>query len=157
MVKKVLIVNTSTDHFADSDVPTGLWLGELVHFYDLLHQNHVQIDIVNTKGGLTPIDPVSTSRFMLDKLTKKYLNDDTFMTLLKNSPSIKEVTPTDYNAVYFTGGHGVMYDFQEIQIFSALLQLSEKMAALFQLCVMVFVLFSTSKAVMDVTMSMANV
>ncbi|WP_164711914.1 type 1 glutamine amidotransferase domain-containing protein [Staphylococcus debuckii] len=111
VVKKVLIVNTSTDHFADSDVPTGLWLGELVHFYDLLHQNHVQIDIVNTKGGLTPIDPVSTSRFMLDKLTKKYLNDDTFMTLLKNSPSIKEVAPTDYNAVYFTGGHGVMYDF----------------------------------------------
>ncbi|WP_114604059.1 type 1 glutamine amidotransferase domain-containing protein [Staphylococcus sp. EZ-P03] len=111
MPKKVLIVNTSVDHFENFDVATGLWLGELVHFYDVMHRNHIQMDIVNTKGGATPIDPVSTSKLMLDKLTKQYQNNQAFMQLLETSPSIKTINPKDYDAVYFTGGHGVMYDF----------------------------------------------
>ena len=48
---------------------------------------------------------------MLDKVTKAYYNDHTFMEKLKNSPSISEANPETYDVIYFTGGHGVMFDF----------------------------------------------
>ena len=89
----------------------GLWLGELVHFYDYFNSEDYQIDLFNINGGETPIDPVSLNPLMLDKVTKAYYNDHTFMEKLKNSPSISEANPETYDVIYFTGGHGVMFDF----------------------------------------------
>ncbi|MFP4877501.1 type 1 glutamine amidotransferase domain-containing protein [Mammaliicoccus sciuri] len=110
-MKKIMIVNTSVDYYEGTRKPTGLWLGELVHFYDYFNTEDYQIDLFNINGGETPIDPVSLNPLMLDKLTKAYYNDHTFMEKLKNSPSISEANPEVYDVIYFTGGHGVMFDF----------------------------------------------
>lgn len=110
-MKKIMIVNTSADYYEGTRKPTGLWLGELVHFYDYFNTEDYQIDLFNINGGETPIDPVSLNPLMLDKLTKDYYNDHTFMEKLKNSPSISEANPKVYDVIYFTGGHGVMFDF----------------------------------------------
>lgn len=110
-MKKIMIVNTSVDYYEGTRKPTGLWLGELVHFYDYFNTEDYQIDLFNINGGETPIDPVSLNPLMLDKVTKAYYNDHTFMEKLKNSPSISEVNPEVYDVIYFTGGHGVMFDF----------------------------------------------
>lgn len=118
MMKKIMIVNTSSNHFEGTTKPTGLWLGELVHFYDHFNTADYQIDLFNVEGGSTPIDPVSLSTFMLDSVTKKYYNDEHFMGLLKNARSIDQAKPHEYDVIYFTGGHGVMFDFpnnKEIQ------------------------------------------
>lgn len=112
-MKKIMIVNTSTAQFGESDKPTGLWLGELVHFYDYFNTDDYQIDLFNIKGGNTPIDPVSLNTFMLDRVTKKYYKDEHFMDLLKNSKSIDYANPSEYDVIYFTGGHGVMFDFPD--------------------------------------------
>ncbi|EKF6269904.1 type 1 glutamine amidotransferase domain-containing protein [Staphylococcus pseudintermedius] len=112
-MKKIMIVNTSYDQFDGFDLPTGLWLSELVHFYDVFQNNpNYQLDIYNINGGETPIDPVSMNKVTLDRLTKKYYEDETFMRKLHDSPSIDEVDVTQYDVIYFTGGHGVMYDFR---------------------------------------------
>ncbi|MDO0957341.1 type 1 glutamine amidotransferase domain-containing protein [Mammaliicoccus sciuri] len=110
-MKKIMIVNTSADYYEGTRKPTGLWLGELVHFYDYFNTEDYQIDLFNINGGETPIDPVSLNPLMLDKVTKAYYNDHTFMEKLKNSLSIREANPETYDAIYFTGGHGVMFDF----------------------------------------------
>lgn len=110
-MKKIMIVNTSADYYEGTRKPTGLWLGELVHFYDYFNTEDYQIDLFNINGGETPIDPVSLNPLMLDKVTKDYYNDHTFMEKLKNSPSISEANPETYDVIYFTGGHGVMFDF----------------------------------------------
>ena len=110
-MKKIMIVNTSTEYYEGTRKPTGLWLGELVHFYDYFNTEDYQIDLFNINGDETPIDPVSLNPLMLDKLTKAYYNDHTFMENLKNSPSISEANPETYDVIYFTGGHGVMFDF----------------------------------------------
>ncbi|MCS4485876.1 type 1 glutamine amidotransferase domain-containing protein [Staphylococcus americanisciuri] len=110
-MKKIMIVNTSADYFAGTQKKTGLWLGELVHFYDYFQDKAVQIDLYNVNGGNIPIDPVSLRPFMLDKVTKRYYQDTQFMMLLKNTKSLHEATPQDYDVIYFTGGHGVMFDF----------------------------------------------
>ncbi|MCJ1778253.1 type 1 glutamine amidotransferase domain-containing protein [Mammaliicoccus sciuri] len=110
-MKKIMIVNTSADYYEGTRKPTGLWLGELVHFYDYFNTQDYQIDLFNINGGETPIDPVSLNPLMFDKVTKAYYNDHTFMEKLKNSPSISEANPETYDVIYFTGGHGVMFDF----------------------------------------------
>ena len=110
-MKKIMIVNTSAEYYEGTRKPTGLWLGELVHFYDYFNSEDYQIDLFNINGGETPIDPVSLNPLMLDKVTKAYYNDHTFMEKLKNSPSISEANPETYDVIYFTGGHGVMFDF----------------------------------------------
>lgn len=112
-MKKIMIVNTSTDHFGEFSKPTGLWLGELVHFYDYFNDGNYEIDIFSVKGGETPIDPVSLNAVFLDKVTKRYYDDESFMSKLKHSKSIKEADPTQYDVIYFTGGHGVMFDFPD--------------------------------------------
>ncbi|UXV29505.1 type 1 glutamine amidotransferase domain-containing protein [Mammaliicoccus sciuri] len=112
-MKKIMIVNTSADYYEGTHKPTGLWLGELVHFYDYFNTEDYQIDLFNINGGETPIDPVSLNPLMLDKLTKAYYNDHTFMEKLKNSPSISEANPETYDVIYFSGGHGVMFDFPD--------------------------------------------
>ena len=112
-----MIVNTSYDQFDGFDLPTGLWLSELVHFYDVFHNNpNYQLDIYNINGGETPLDPVSMNKVTLDRLTKKYYEDESFMQKLHHSPSIDEADVTQYDAIYFTGGHGVMYDLSLIHI-----------------------------------------
>lgn len=110
-MKKIMIVNTSAEYYEGTCKPTGLWLGELVHFYDYFNSEDYQIDLFNINGGETPIDPVSLNPLMLDKVTKAYYNNHTFMEKLKNSPSISEANPETYDVIYFTGGHGVMFDF----------------------------------------------
>ncbi len=112
-MKKIMIVNTSAEYYEGTRKPTGLWLGELVHFYDYFNSEDYQIDLFNINGGEIPIDPVSLNPLMLDKLTKAYYNDHTFMEKLKNSPSIREANPEIYDVIYFTGGHGVMFDFPD--------------------------------------------
>ena len=114
-MKKIMIVNTSSNKFGENDKPTGLWLSELVHFYDYFNTNGYQIDLFNIKGGDTPIDPVSLNTFMLDRVTKKYYKDEYFMGLLKNTQSISQANPKEYDVIYFTGGHGVMFDFPDNQ------------------------------------------
>ena len=98
-MKKIMIVNTSTDYFEGSSKAIGLWLGELVHFYDHFNSKNYQIDLFNINGGSTPIDPVSLKPFMLDSMTKKYYNNESFMGVLSNSQSINEAKPSEYDVI----------------------------------------------------------
>ena len=91
--------------------PTGLWLSELTHFYDVFENAGIEMDIVSPKGGEVPVDDRSLVSFMLDKASEKRYNDSTFMSLLKNTKSVNEVNPNDYDLIYFAGGHGAMWDF----------------------------------------------
>ena len=111
-MNKIMIVNTSHAQFDGTDKTTGLWLSELVHFYDeFQNDENFQVDLYNIKGGETPLDPVSLIPGILDKVTKRYYQEERFMAQLKLTPSIDTADPTAYDAIYFTGGHGVMYDF----------------------------------------------
>ncbi|PAK69064.1 type 1 glutamine amidotransferase domain-containing protein, partial [Lentilactobacillus parakefiri] len=60
------------DYFGNTEEPTGLWLSELVHFYDAFKHTNVDIDMFNITGGNTPIDPVSLNPLMFDNTTKAY-------------------------------------------------------------------------------------
>jgi putative intracellular protease/amidase len=113
-MKKALIVITS--HVGDwkIDRKTGYWLGEVTHFYHLLHDAGYEVDLVSPKGGTPPLDIKSiqsTDKF--DKINAKLNKDEVFQKKLNNTLKPEQINPKDYAVIYFAGGHGVMWDFPD--------------------------------------------
>jgi putative intracellular protease/amidase len=111
MKKRILIIVTNVNAYANKNLKTGLWLGELTHFLDIVHAQDYATDIVSIAGGEVPIDPESLAFFVADKSIKSYYKNSTFMQLLRTTKSIKDCNQANYDAIYLTGGHGTMYDF----------------------------------------------
>lgn len=111
MSKRILHIVTNIDKYENVDRPTGLWLGELTHAYDLFEKEGYLQDIVSPLGGRSPIEPKSLEHFVADKSVLKRFNDSKFMELLENTKKPSEINWRDYDVIYYTGGHGVMWDF----------------------------------------------
>lgn len=112
--KRALIIATNHSDFEHPKAePTGLWLSELTHFYDVFKQAKIPMDIVSIEGGKIPVDQRSLVPIMLDKETKKHYEDPEFMKLLENTTPLSSVNPTQYDIIYFAGGHGAMWDFAD--------------------------------------------
>ena len=110
---KILIIVTNAGEYEAAGYRTGLWLGELTHFHDHVTDHGFTTDIASPAGGYVPIDPESLSAQMLGELgTGERYRDREFMNLLQNTKKVSEVNVDDYDAIYFTGGHGVMFDFR---------------------------------------------
>lgn len=117
MGKKILIVITNHSTYPTKKEKTGLWLAELVHFHDLLAGAGYEMDFASPKGGAVPIDPRSLSKVFLDRSSKARYHDPGFMRRLEHTLSPDQVIWEDYIAVYYTGGHGTMWDFPENERF----------------------------------------
>ncbi|APC18636.1 type 1 glutamine amidotransferase domain-containing protein [Pseudomonas frederiksbergensis] len=111
MSKKILVVLTSVEKYPNLDRATGLWLGEAVHFVHKVEAAGYEVDYVSPQGGYTPIDPHSLA--MAIPIDWEWYHDKAFMTRLGSTLKPSEVNPADYVAVYYAGGHGVIWDFPE--------------------------------------------
>lgn len=112
-MKKILVVTTNVSKYPNLERATGLWLGEAVHFVDAMQKEGHQIDYVSPKGGYTPIDPHSLQADQMTELDWQYYEDQTFMDKLGTTLAAAEVNAENYDAIYYTGGHGVMWDYPE--------------------------------------------
>jgi len=111
--KKALIVVTNHSDFNHPKAdPTGLWLSELTHFYDVFEEAGIPVQIVSIKGGKIPVDGRSLKSIVLDKATKARYEDPKFMALLEHTKSISDIEAKDYSLIFFAGGHGAMWDFK---------------------------------------------
>jgi putative intracellular protease/amidase len=90
MKKCILIIATNVNTYENEDLKTGLWLGELTHFLDVVHAQNYATEIVSISGGDVPIDPESLAFFVADKSIKSYYKNAVFMQSLKNTKSIKD-------------------------------------------------------------------
>lgn len=113
MNKKILVVLTNTAKYPDLKRATGLWLGEAVHFVDKVQQAGYSVDYVSPAGGYVPIDPHSLQ--MAPELDWQWYNDRAFMNRLGTTLSPGQAKAEHYSAIYYTGGHGVMWDFPDNQ------------------------------------------
>ena len=106
MSKSVLIVATNHGTINnDKDRPTGLWLSEAAEPYQIFQSGGLKADIVSPKGGEVPLDPASLSNGEDDERFNGVIR------LLQNTESLKDVVYEGYDAIFFAGGHGAMYDF----------------------------------------------
>jgi len=113
MTKRILNVVTNVGHYEDPSEPTGLWLSELTHAYHVFAEAGYEQTIVSPKGGLSPLEPRSLKFPNYDKSAKAWKADDAKMALLANTASPEQIDSADFDAIYFTGGHAVMFDFPD--------------------------------------------
>lgn len=110
--KRILAVTTSTAAYETVGYRTGLWLGELTHFYDVVTGAGHDVVIASIDGGRVPLDPESLGTLVLKQGgTGQRYADRSFMDLLEDTPSIESLADESFDAVYLTGGHGTMFDF----------------------------------------------
>lgn len=112
MTKTILHVVTNTSQYPDGH-PTGLWLSELVHAWDVFAGAGFTQLLISPKGGKVPLEPNSLTWMMLDADTKAWKDVPSNMALLETtkSPSDIDLSITPVDAIYYTGGHATMFDF----------------------------------------------
>ncbi|MBC8151348.1 MAG: type 1 glutamine amidotransferase domain-containing protein [Bacteroidetes bacterium] len=108
---KVLIVCTNHTDYPTKAHKTGLWLSEATHFYDEMHDRSITYDIASPNGGPIPIDEKSLD--LKDSVNEKWYNDPVFRQKLDNSLRADTISPSNYQVIYFTGGHGTLWDFPD--------------------------------------------
>lgn len=99
--KRVLMVVTSHDRIDDAH-PTGLWLEEFAIPYEMFQSAGYDITVASTKGGAAPLDP----RSLADK--ENYI--PATIEALNATLPLGDVALDNFDAVFFPGGHGTMYD-----------------------------------------------
>lgn len=119
MKKKVIFAVTNCDQYNDG-TPTGLWLSELTHYWDAFEKEGFEMVLISPKGGKSPLEPKSLKGMAFDKSARMRHQDRTFMEKLEQTTPAAEVDWKDYDAICYTGGHGVMYDFPSCDAFHTL-------------------------------------
>ncbi len=107
--KKILFVVTSHSKLGDTKKKTGAYISEITHPYLVFKNAEYDIDFISPRGGSVPLDGMKN----IDEATKELLKDTEFMNLLKNTKKPSAIRTADYDAVYFAGGHGTMFDFPD--------------------------------------------
>lgn len=104
---------TNVAHYDEPEHPTGLWLSELTHAWHVFDEHGLEQTLVSPSGGKVPLEPRALKFPNYDKTAKAWRADPGKMALLENTRSPDEIDSADYDAIYFTGGHAVMYDFPD--------------------------------------------
>ncbi|MBA3564219.1 MAG: type 1 glutamine amidotransferase domain-containing protein [Gammaproteobacteria bacterium] len=106
---RILAVVTSTPKIGDSDKPAGFELTELARAYYVFVANGYEVAIASPRGGKPPMmtdDGLVAADYA-------FLNDPQSRRKIENSLPLEQVEPADYEAVYFVGGKGAMFDFAD--------------------------------------------
>ncbi len=106
----VLIVTTSHDALGNTGEKTGVWLEELAAPYYKFIDEGANITIASPKGGIVPLDPTSKLDDWQTEYTKKFNEDATALDAIKNAKKTSDVNPSDFDILFFPGGHGPMWD-----------------------------------------------
>ena len=112
-VKKILFVLTSHDELGSSGVKTGFWIEEFATPYYFLKDKGVDITLASPKGGQPPIDPKSELPDFQTPSTVRFNADQETQQSLAKTIKLASVDQADYDAVFYPGGHGPLWDLAE--------------------------------------------
>jgi len=135
VTKRILDVVTNVAHYDDPSHPTGLWLSELTHAWQVFEQRGFEQTIVSPQGGHSPLEPRSLKFPNDDATARAWRADPARMALLEHTARPDEIDPADFDAIYFTGGHAVMFDFPDSEGLQAITrELFERGAIVSSVC-----------------------
>ncbi len=112
-VKKVLFVLTSHEDLGNTGEKTGFWIEEFAAPYYALKDKGVEITLASPKGGQPPIDPKSASPDFKTPATERFNNDKETQEILSKTIKLETVNQANYDAVFYPGGHGPLWDLAE--------------------------------------------
>lgn len=107
---KVLMVMTSHDQLGDTGRKTGIWLEEFAAPFYVLTDAGIDVVLASPKGGQPPIDPSSEVESALTEATQRFEKDSKTQALFASTLSLKSVSAHEFDAVFYPGGHGPLWD-----------------------------------------------
>ncbi len=110
---KILMVLTSHDQLGTTGLKTGFWLEEFAAPYYVFKDAKAEITIVSPKGGQPPLDPKSDEPDFQTPATERFKKDAQAQAALANSLKLSDISPDDFDAVFYPGGHGPLWDLTE--------------------------------------------
>lgn len=110
---KVLIVLTSHDQLGDTGTRTGFWLEEFASPYYLLKDAGVQITLASPRGGQPPLDPKSHEPDFQTEATRRFDSDPAAQHELAHTANLAAIKAEDFDAVFYPGGHGPLWDLHQ--------------------------------------------
>ena len=108
--KKILMVLTSHADLGDTGEKTGFWVEEFAAPYYAFKEAGLQITLASPSGGQAPIDPKSELDDFQTPATVKYYADAETQALIANTNVLAEMNAEDFDAVFYPGGHGPLWD-----------------------------------------------
>ena len=110
---KILLVLTSHDQLGNTGHKTGFWLEEFASPYYVFKEAGAQITLASPKGGQPPIDPKSDAPDAQTAATRRFAEDAEAQRLLATSLPLAQVRAEDFDALFYPGGHGPLWDLAE--------------------------------------------
>ena len=107
---RILIVLTSHDQLGNTGEKTGFWLEEFAAPYYTFKDAGVEITLTSPNGGQPPIDPKSELDDFQTDATRRFNADKKSQTLLAETVKLSEIKASDYDAIFYPGGHGPLWD-----------------------------------------------
>ena len=130
---KILMVLTSHSELGDTGEKTGFWVEEFAAPYYVFLDAGADITLASPKGGQPPVDPKSELADFQTAATQRFDNDEAARMKLANTMKLSDIRATDYDAVFYPGGHGPLWDLTDnpasIQLIQRFLQQQKPVAA----------------------------
>ena len=119
---KVLQVLTSHDQLGNTGRKTGFWLEEFAAPYFVFKDAGATVTLASPKGGQPPVDPKSDLPENQTDAMARFKKDDSAQKALANTVPLADVKAEDFDTVFYSGGHGPMWDLAESPVSKALLE-----------------------------------
>ena len=109
----VLMILTSHEKLGDTGKKTGFWLEEFAAPYYVLLDAGAQITVASPAGGKPPLDPQSDVSKAQTEDTARFKKDMAAQRVLANTTKLKDIKGDIFDAIFFPGGHGPLWDLAE--------------------------------------------
>lgn len=119
---KILMVLTSHDKLGNTGDKTGFWLEEFAAPYYVFKDAGANISLASPLGGQPPLDPKSDDPTAQTDSTRRFKADTSLQTALANTSILSTMDAADYDAVFYPGGHGPLWDLAEDSASIALIE-----------------------------------
>ena len=130
---KILMVLTSHDRLGDTGKKTGFWLEEFAAPYYVLKDAGAEVTLASPLGGQPPLDPKSDDAASETDFTRRFKSDPAAQAALSRTLKLRDAAASKFDAVFYPGGHGPLWDLAEnaysIALIEALLAAGKPVAA----------------------------
>ncbi|RUR34347.1 type 1 glutamine amidotransferase domain-containing protein [Vreelandella nanhaiensis] len=110
---KILVVVTSHDKLGDTGKKTGFWLEELAAPYYTFKDAGAEVTLASPEGGQPPLDPSSNAPDAQTEATNRFQADLDAQAALANTHKLADIDIAEFDAVFYPGGHGPLWDLAE--------------------------------------------
>jgi putative intracellular protease/amidase len=110
---KILMVLTSHDRLGDTGKKTGFWLEEFAAPYYIFKDAGISVVLASPQGGQPPLDPKSDAPDAQTQDTERFRQDIAAQQALANTQRLETIDGSKFDAVFYSGGHGPLWDLAE--------------------------------------------